>query len=126
MVYTKKGDGGATGLFGTTKRVSKSSSIIRAIGAVDEANSYLGVVISKSSQPQGLTLKLMRGLRFIGIIPKVNRFLNLEVKKKPKNVIAPIVILNYKRVANVTSAKSATFPLVIYNYFFWLNLCWAD
>ena len=60
MIYTKKGDGGTTGLFETKRRVSKSSSIIRAIGAVDEANSYLGVVISKSSQPQGETLRLRK------------------------------------------------------------------
>ena len=60
MVYTKKGDGGATGLFGTKRRVSKASVLIQAIGAVDEANSYLGIVISKSPQPQGLTPKLMK------------------------------------------------------------------
>ena len=60
MIYTKKGDGGTTGLFGTKRRVSKSSNLIRAIGAVDEANSYLGVVISKSPQPQGETLRLRK------------------------------------------------------------------
>ena len=60
MIYTKKGDGGTTGLFGTKRRVSKASALIQAIGAVDEANSYLGIVISKSPRPQGLTLKLMK------------------------------------------------------------------
>jgi cob(I)alamin adenosyltransferase len=44
MIYTKKGDKGKTGLFGTKRRVSKASSLIRAIGAVDEVNSYLGIV----------------------------------------------------------------------------------
>lgn len=42
-VYTKTGDRGETGTFGG-KRVSKSSKLIQAIGAVDELNSYLGVV----------------------------------------------------------------------------------
>jgi cob(I)alamin adenosyltransferase len=46
-VYTKKGDSGFTGLFGTKKRVSKGSKIIRALGALDEANSYLGTIDSK-------------------------------------------------------------------------------
>ena len=42
-VYTKTGDKGETGTFGG-KRVSKSSRLIAAIGAIDELNSYLGVV----------------------------------------------------------------------------------
>jgi ATP:cob(I)alamin adenosyltransferase len=42
-VYTKTGDKGKTGIF-NGKRVSKSSKVIQAIGAVDELNSYLGVV----------------------------------------------------------------------------------
>lgn len=42
-VYTKTGDKGKTGIF-NGKRVSKSSKVIQAIGAIDELNSYLGVV----------------------------------------------------------------------------------
>ena len=42
-VYTKTGDKGKTGTFGG-KRVSKSSKLIQAIGAIDELNSYLGIV----------------------------------------------------------------------------------
>lgn len=42
-VYTKTGDKGKTGTF-AGKRVSKSSKLINAIGAVDELNSYLGIV----------------------------------------------------------------------------------
>jgi cob(I)alamin adenosyltransferase len=41
-IYTKKGDRGETGLYGGG-RVSKSSSVIRAIGEVDEANAFLGL-----------------------------------------------------------------------------------
>lgn len=51
VIYTKKGDKGLTGLL-KGKRVSKSSSVIDAIGAVDEANSYLGICLnSLSNQP---------------------------------------------------------------------------
>jgi cob(I)alamin adenosyltransferase len=43
-IYTKTGDGGQTGLVGGS-RVSKSSSRIEAIGAVDEANAAFGAVL---------------------------------------------------------------------------------
>lgn len=42
-VYTKTGDRGKTGTFGG-KRILKSSKLIEAIGAIDELNSYLGVI----------------------------------------------------------------------------------
>lgn len=42
-VYTKTGDKGMTGTF-SGKRISKSSKLIQAIGAIDELNSYLGII----------------------------------------------------------------------------------
>lgn len=42
-VYTKTGDKGKTGTFGG-KRVSKSSKLISTIGAIDELNSFLGII----------------------------------------------------------------------------------
>lgn len=42
-VYTKTGDKGETGTF-DGKRISKSSRLIVAIGAIDELNSYLGII----------------------------------------------------------------------------------
>lgn len=42
-VYTKTGDKGKTGTFGG-KRISKSSRLIQSIGAIDELNSYLGII----------------------------------------------------------------------------------
>lgn len=43
MLYTRKGDGGTTGTFGCDQRMSKSSAIAEALGALDECNSFLGV-----------------------------------------------------------------------------------
>ena len=43
MIYTKKGDKGKTGLF-DGRRVSKNSPVIAAIGSLDEANSFLGII----------------------------------------------------------------------------------
>lgn len=44
-IYTKKGDKGETGLV-VGRRVSKSSRGIEVVGALDEANSYFGLVVS--------------------------------------------------------------------------------
>jgi len=46
-IYTRTGDGGETGL-GDGSRVSKQSPRIEAIGAVDEANSCLGLLLAES------------------------------------------------------------------------------
>lgn len=42
-VYTKTGDKGKTGM-ANGKRVSKSFKVIQTIGAIDELNSYLGII----------------------------------------------------------------------------------
>ena len=44
-IYTKTGDKGETGVLGGM-RVSKTDLVIRAVGEVDETNSYLGLVRS--------------------------------------------------------------------------------
>lgn len=43
MLYTRKGDSGTSGLFGTTDRLPKDSPIYEALGALDELNSLLGL-----------------------------------------------------------------------------------
>lgn len=44
MLYTGKGDNGITNAFDCDQRFSKSSIIAEALGALDEVNSFLGVV----------------------------------------------------------------------------------
>lgn len=44
MLYTRKGDNGSTKTFGCDQRISKSSAIAEALGSLDEANSFLGIV----------------------------------------------------------------------------------
>ncbi|MHB1118334.1 MAG: cob(I)yrinic acid a,c-diamide adenosyltransferase [Minisyncoccota bacterium] len=45
MLYTGKGDNGTTKTFGCCdQRISKSSAVAEALGALDEVNSLLGVV----------------------------------------------------------------------------------
>ncbi len=48
-VYTKRGDGGETDLFGG-ERVGKDDQRVVAYGAVDELNAVLGVAIAASDQ----------------------------------------------------------------------------
>ena len=46
-LYTKKGDDGTTGLFGTPGRISKTSNITEALGTLDELNALIGVCRAK-------------------------------------------------------------------------------
>lgn len=46
-LYTKKGDDGATGLFGCDGRISKSSAITEALGTLDELNAVVGICRAK-------------------------------------------------------------------------------
>lgn len=48
-VYTKTGDKGSTGTF-VGKRVLKSSKLISTIGAIDELNSFLGILGYKDTK----------------------------------------------------------------------------
>lgn len=51
MLYTGKGDGGTTTAFGCDqKRISKSSELPEALGALDELNAFLGFVKMRSAQ----------------------------------------------------------------------------
>ncbi len=50
MLYTKKGDDGTTKTFGCDQRISKSSAIAEALGAMDEINSFLGICKIKSTE----------------------------------------------------------------------------
>lgn len=43
MLYTRKGDDGTSGLFGSKVRLRKDSAVFEALGTLDELNSLLGV-----------------------------------------------------------------------------------
>ena len=47
MLYTRKGDGGTSGSFGTKERRAKTDPLFEALGSLDEANSLLGICKSK-------------------------------------------------------------------------------
>ena len=58
MLYTRKGDDGTTKTFGCDQRISKSSIVAEALGALDEVNSYLGIARAKM---EGLNFKITSG-----------------------------------------------------------------
>lgn len=64
-IYTKKGDKGETGLFtdkqGEKIRISKSSLKVRAIGAIDELDSFIGV--AKSFTSDKIFLKILSDIQ---------------------------------------------------------------
>ena len=67
MLYTRKGDDGTTKTLHCDQRLSKSSAIAEALGAVDELNSLLGycrAVIKGETLPlwQGLALETQQNL----------------------------------------------------------------
>jgi len=87
-IYTKKGDKGKTGLLGK-ERVSKNSLRIDAIGGIDEANSYLGVINSDASLELKKTLdKIQEELFIIGsILAGANlRFYSTRTKYLEKQI----------------------------------------
>jgi cob(I)alamin adenosyltransferase len=52
-IYTRTGDDGTTGL-GDGTRVAKTHARIEAYGAVDEANSAIGMVLAVTGLPEGV------------------------------------------------------------------------
>lgn len=58
-IYTRTGDDGTTGL-GDGQRVSKTHARIEAFGAVDEANSALGMVLAVKGIPDEILAALTR------------------------------------------------------------------
>jgi len=92
-IYTKRGDGGKTGMFisgksGKDVRVYKDSLKVRVLGSLDELNSFLGITISFSNMPE-ITLHLkevQKNLFTIGSIAAGSelRFSVLQTKKLEK------------------------------------------
>ncbi len=55
MLYTRKGDTGTSGLFGTRDRFPKNSPIYEALGTLDELNSLLGLCRASKAICNGMS-----------------------------------------------------------------------
>ena len=69
MLYTRKGDKGITTIFSCDQRISKSSAIAEALGALDEINSFLGLC---KVHKKAVSYKLS-GVSFLEIIHQVQQ-----------------------------------------------------
>ena len=61
-LYTGKGDDGTMKTFGCNQRISKSSAVAEALGALDEINSFLGLVKVKSKEAGSLGEKSIESI----------------------------------------------------------------
>lgn len=86
MLYTRKGDDGTTKTFGCNQRLSKSSAIAEALGALDEINSFLGICKAKS---HNLDFSIL-GLKISDIIHDVQNdlfIIQAQVAGAEKNIV---------------------------------------
>jgi len=68
-LYTGKGDKGTTTAFGCDQqRISKSSELPEALGALDELNAYLGVVKMRAGTPARISVALREAQENLFII----------------------------------------------------------
>ncbi len=74
VIYTKRGDKGETSLFDKSSaqrvRISKTSLVVHALGAIDELDSYLGICEANCENPETKELikSVQRNLLRIGTI----------------------------------------------------------
>ncbi len=94
-VYTRKGDGGSTGLYGGMK-VRKDEERIETIGTIDELNSVIGLALMHTKTPQSVFLSTIQEDLFdigalIGTTPGMpepvdSEFLDWRVKEIEANI----------------------------------------
>lgn len=93
VIYTKRGDKGETSLLNRLspqkKRISKASLRIRAIGAVDEVNSFLGIIASNADpELRKILREIQKELFLIGsILAGANlRFYSTKIRRLEKQI----------------------------------------
>lgn len=94
MLYTGKGDDGTTKTFGCCdQRISKSSAITEALGALDEVNSFLGIVkVNTHAGALAATLAEVQQNLFIvqAEIAGADKHITLEKVREMENTINAI------------------------------------
>jgi len=73
MYYTRAGDTGTTTVYGCNQRLSKSSAIAEALGALDEATSFLGLLRARTEK---VLMPLERHIDALArVIPPITTFI---------------------------------------------------
>jgi len=104
MLFTGKGDDGKTSTFDCDQmRISKSSSVAEALGAMDECNSYLGIC-----KMQAQTKKFaIAGLSFENILAQAQQSMftiQAEIAGAPKTIDEEKV-LNMEKLINMIETE---------------------
>lgn len=63
MLYTGKGDNGTTKLFGCTERIAKDEPRVRALGDLDELNSWIGYCAALSDERGAGVASILRRIQ---------------------------------------------------------------
>jgi len=107
MLYTGKGDGGDTSVFGCDQRFSKSSAIAEALGTLDEINSFLGVCKTKSESVE----VSIKEKRLVGILDEIQQNLFI-VQAEVASVKKTIEESKVKEVEAIVDAIEKELPPV--------------
>src|SRR3989338_7274646 len=113
MLYTRKGDNGTTKTFGCNQRISKSSIVAEALGALDEINSFLGVIRAKTSE---MSFEITSGeIKFSDILLEVQQNLFI-VQAEVAGSIMSITADKISKVENIVDEIEKVLP-PIKNFF---------
>jgi len=107
MLYTRKGDKGMTTIFGCDQKISKSSAIAEALGALDEINSFLGLC---KVHKESVSLKLS-AVSFSEIIHKVQQnlfIIQAELAGAQKSISEDRI----KEIEKIIDAVEKELPLI--------------
>lgn len=106
-VYTKTGDGGYTSLIGPT-RVKKDDLRVNAYGAVDELNSFIGLLSANLSHELALMQEDLE--RIQNFLFKIGSDLATDKSKKEGNLLFEIVSAEIDFLENRMDEMDAVLP----------------
>lgn len=111
-LYTGTGDDGTTTLFHCDQgRISKSASIIEALGALDELNAYLGIVNVLSEEEQLKILINKKNISYSSILKNIQQTLFIIQAQVAGSDIL-VSKENIKEIENVIKIIGSTLPPV--------------
>lgn len=111
-VYTRTGDDGTTGLFGGG-RVPKDDPRVRAYGAVDEANSALGLArAALRAEPEGSPLRALDAdLQALqSLLFDLGADLATPLGAKTRSYVTPVDAADVARLEDLIDAYAAELP----------------
>lgn len=115
-IYTRKGDGGDTGLLFGGARVSKASPRTEAAGAVDEAVAALGLAraaLPGSDPLTGLTLRLQKELFVVGAEISTHKVRRARLTRGVSRVTAEMVMALEAEIDVLTGAHPMPAEFVV-------------